>query len=70
MIDRMEKKISDFINSIMEKDSIDFCDYQILVGEINRQHAKEHEEKMKAENKAQQEQWLKTLTSMVAAKGN
>lgn len=70
MIKNMEAKIEDFINSIMEKDSIGFYDYQILVGEINRQHAKEQEEKMKAENKAQQEQWLKTLTSMVAAKGN
>ena len=68
MIENMEAKIENHVKSILKKDNIGFYDYQILVGEINRQHAKEQEEKMKAYNKAQQEQWLKTLTSMIAAK--
>lgn len=65
MIEKMESKIENHVKSILKKDSIDFYDYQILVGEINRQHSKEKEAKQDAINKAQHEQMLKALGSMV-----
>lgn len=68
MIEKIEAKIEAYINSILEKDVIDYTDYQTLSGELARLYMKEKEAKLEAENKAQQAKWLETLTSMVASK--
>lgn len=68
MIEQIEKKIEAYIAAILTQDNIDFTDYQVLVSEVSRLTAKEKEAKLAAENKAQQAQWLETLTNMVSTK--
>lgn len=68
MIEKIENKIEAYINVILDKDVIDYSDYQVLSGELARLYTKEKEAKLEAENKAQREKWLETLTSMVASK--
>lgn len=36
MIEKIEKKIETYINSILEKDAIDHTDYQVLSNEFGR----------------------------------
>lgn len=45
MIEKIEEKITAQVNSILKKDFIDFYDYQILIGEINRLKQKESQTK-------------------------
>lgn len=68
MIEKIENKIEAYINTILEKDVIDYTDYQALSGGLARLYMKEKEAKLEAENKAQQAKWLETLTTMVASK--
>lgn len=68
LVEAIEAKIKTHVISLLDKDDICYYDYLVLVGELGRQHTKDEEERLKAENKAQQEQWLSTLTSMIAAK--
>lgn len=68
MIEKIENKIDAYINTILEKDVIDYTDYKVLSGELARLYMKGKEAKLEAENKAQQAKWLETLTSMVASK--
>lgn len=68
MIEKIENKLEAYINVILDKDVIDYSDYQVLSGELARLYTKEKEAKLEAENKAQREKWLETLTSMVASK--
>lgn len=46
MTDKIEEKISSFVETILAKETISFCDYQILVNELNRISTKEEKEKM------------------------
>lgn len=45
MIEKIEEKITAQVNSILKKDFIDFYDYQILIGEMNRLKEKENQAK-------------------------
>lgn len=45
MIEKIEEKITAQVNSILKKDFIDFYDYQILIGEMNRLKEKENQTK-------------------------
>ena len=66
MIEKMEAKIENHVKSILKKDSIDFCDYQILISEINRQAAKEKEAKWDAEKEQRNDAMMKALAGMMA----
>lgn len=61
MIEKMESKIENHVKSILKKDSIDFYDYQILVGEINRQSEKQKAAKWDAEKEQRNEAMMNML---------
>lgn len=65
MIEKMEAKIDNHIKSILKKDSIDFYDYQILVGEINRQNAKAKEAKWNAEQEERNAALMTAMQNMI-----
>lgn len=68
MLEQIEAKIEEHIQSILAKESICFYEYQTLVGEFNRLKAKEKEAKLEADNKAWREKMAGTLTEMVCGK--
>ena len=68
MIEQIEAKIADHVKAILAKPALEYYDYQILLSEINRQHAKEKEAKLEAENKAWREKMAATMTDMVCGK--
>ncbi len=68
MKEKIENKIKAHINSILEKDAIDFADYQILTSELCKIKAEENEKeweagenKRKEENKEMLESLMKSL---------
>lgn len=63
MTDKIEEKISSFVETILAKETISFCDYQILVNELNRISAKEEKEKWNAESKQRNEKLLAAFQS-------
>ena len=64
MKEKIENKIDLHVKSIMKKDAIDFCDYQILIGELNRIAAKEQAAKWEAEKETRMENLMKMVTSI------
>lgn len=65
MIEQMEAKIKEHVESILNQPTLCYYDYQVLVCEINRQNAKEKEAKLEADNKAWREKMAATMTDMV-----
>lgn len=63
MTDKIEEKISSFVETILAKETISFCDYQILVNELNRISTKEEKEKWNAESKQRNEKLLAAFQS-------
>ena len=61
MIEQMENKLSDFIKSILEKDNLTYCDYQVLVDEIGRQKTKIKTEIWEAEQEQRNEAMISAL---------
>ena len=68
MIEQIEAKIAEHVKTILDKPTLEYYDYQILLNEINRQIAKEKEAKLEAENKAWREKMAATMTDMVCGK--
>lgn len=64
MIEKIEAKITAQVNSILKKDFIDFYDYQILIGEINRLKEKEKTEKWEEEKEQRNEAMKAALSNM------
>lgn len=65
MIERIEAKIKEHVESILNQPTLGYYDYQVLVCEINRQITKDKEAKMEADNKAWREKMAATMTDMV-----
>lgn len=61
MIDKIEEKIAAHVQTILEKDTISFCEYQILVNELHRLDEKEKAEKWNAESKQRNEKLFAAL---------
>ena len=61
MIEKMENKVNDFINSILDKDAITYCDYQVLIEEIGRQKANIKAEIWEAEQEQRTEAMFSAL---------
>lgn len=68
MIEQIEARIKTHIQSILDKQSLEYYDYQTLVGEINRQAAKDKEAKLEADNKAWREKMATTMADMVCGR--
>lgn len=68
MIDKIEAKISEYINAILSQKTITYEDYITLTGELSRLQAKEREAELSANNKEQQKMWLETLNNMIVSK--
>lgn len=64
MKDKIESKIEAHVKSILKKDAIDFTDYQILVGELNRIATKEQAAKWEADKESRMENVVKMLSHM------
>lgn len=64
MKEKIEAKIEAHVKSILKKDAIDFTDYQILVGELNRIASKEQAEKWEADKEARNENMVNILKAM------
>ena len=67
MIEKIEAKIEAHVKSILKKDAIDYCDYQVLVGEISRLKSKEQAAKWEAsqeERNAAMTQMMQTICKM------
>lgn len=64
MKEKIENKIEMHVKSILKKDAIDYCDYQILVGELNRIAAKEQAAKWEADKETRMENLMKMVTSI------
>ena len=62
MKDKIESKIEAHVKSILKKDAIDFTDYQILVGELNRIATKEQAAKWEADKESRMENVVKMLS--------
>ena len=67
MIEKIEAKIESHVKSILKKDSIDFFDYQILVGEIKRQSEKQKADKWNAEKEQRNEAMMNMLKTAMNA---
>ncbi len=61
MIDKIEEKIAAHVQTILAKDTISFCEYQILVNELHRLNEKEKAEKWNAESKQRNEKLFAAL---------
>ena len=64
MKEKIESKIEAHVLSVLEKDVINYEDYQILVGELSRISAKEQAEKWEAEKQTRMETMIKALASV------
>lgn len=64
MKDVIINKINAHVASILNKDAIDFFDYQILCAELARLEAKEASEKMDAENKDRSARMMQMLAEV------
>ena len=64
MKEKIEEKIVAHVKSILKKDAIDFADYQILIGELNRLAAKEQAEKWEADKESRMENIVKMLNNI------
>lgn len=65
MIDKIEEKIAAHVQTILEKDTISFCEYQILVNELHRLDEKEKAEKWNAESKQRNEKLFAALQDAI-----
>ncbi len=63
MIEKIEEKIAAHVETILAKDAISFCEYQILANELHRLNEKEKAEKWKADSKQRNETLIAALTS-------
>ena len=68
MIDKIETKIAEYINSILSKNELTHDDYMTLASELCRLKANAREAELSANNKEQQKMWLETLNNMIASK--
>ena len=67
MKEKIEKKISEHINSILRKEHLDFVDYQILTAEISRIKADEAAKKYEEET-AERNERMSQLMSFAMGK--
>ena len=65
MLEQMEARIEAHIKSILNKESIDFYDYQTLVGEIARQTARAKEAKWDAGKEERNSAMINALKNMM-----
>lgn len=63
MMEKIEEKITAHVESILAKDAISFCEYQILVNELRRLEEKKKAEKWNAESKQRSETLIAALQS-------
>lgn len=61
MREKIEAKISECINDIIDQDHIEYEDYQILSAELARLESKEKAEKWEAENKERSERMAELM---------
>ena len=64
MLEKMESKIEVLIDSILAKDNLNYCDYQILVNEIGRQEAKKKAEKWAADQDKRNAALMETMKGL------
>lgn len=67
MKEKIQSKINAHIASILKKDAIDFCDYQILCNELARLETKEKAEKMKGKSEELNDLMAKSLQMLSSA---
>lgn len=67
MKEKIQGKINAHIASILKKDAIDFCDYQILCNELARLKAIEKAEKMKSKSGEFNDLMAKSLQMLSSA---
>ena len=65
MIERIESKIESYINSVLEKEKLTFCDYQVLVNELARLDAKAKAEKWAADQEKRNAALMSTMKGLL-----
>lgn len=68
MIEKIEAKITEHINTILSKDVLTHEDYMTLTNELCRLKQKEHDQMIAANNEAEKKMWLETLNNMIGYK--
>ena len=64
MIEKIESKIESYINTVLEKEKLTLCDYQVLVNELARRDAKAKAEKWEADQEKRNATMRETLKGL------
>lgn len=64
MIEKIESKIESYIYSVLEKDTLNYCDYQVLVNELARLDAKAKAEKWAADEQKRNAAFMETMKGL------
>ena len=64
MIEKIESKIESYINSVLEKVALTYCDYQVLAAEIARLDAKAKAEKWAADQEKRNAALMETMKGL------
>jgi hypothetical protein len=65
MIEKIESKIESYINTVLEKEKLTFCDYQVLVNELARLDAKAKAEKWAADQEKRNAALMSTMKGLL-----
>ena len=65
MIEKIESKIEYYINTVLEKKNLTFCDYQVLVNELARLDAKAKAEKWAADQEKRNAALMSTMKGLL-----
>lgn len=64
MKEKIQDKIRSHVASILKKDAIDFCDYQILCAELSKLNAQEAAKKFESESEERNEKMAKMFAEI------
>lgn len=66
MIEKIESKIESYINTVLEKEKLTFCDYQVLVNELARLDAKAKAKKWEEDQEKRNAALMETMKGILA----
>lgn len=65
MIEKIESKIESYINTVLEKEKLTFCDYQVLVNELARLDAKAKAKKWEEDQEKRNAALMSTMKGLL-----